>query len=71
MIKEYVRTLFEGKMNDAKFIDWVCEREGRFRFVVYQGMEAMDNNLEELNLTVRSYNCLRRAGYDTINCRGN
>ncbi len=64
---ESVRSLLEEKISDSDFVDWACEKGGRFRFVVYQGMEAMDKSFDELELTVRSYNCLRRAGYDTIN----
>ena len=54
-------------IKDEDFVDWICEHEGRFRFVVYQGMEAMEQDIDELELSVRSYNCLRRAGYQTIN----
>jgi len=54
-------------IKDEDFVEWICEHEGRFRFVVYQGMEAMDHHIDELELPVRPYNCLRRAGYQTIN----
>lgn len=35
-------------------------------FVVYMTEEFVNTNLEELDLSVRSYNCLRRAGFRTI-----
>ncbi len=61
------RELIENRISDSDFVDWLCEREGSFKFIVYQGMEAMEADLEALDLTQRSINCLRRAGYDTIN----
>ncbi len=64
---EYVRSLLSGIISDQDFVDWVCEKGGTFRFVVYQGLEAMDKDLSELELSVRAYNCLKRAKYDTIN----
>lgn len=62
----FSRDLIAEVIDDEEFVDWICEHEGRFRFVVYQGMEAMDNDIDELELSVRAYNCLRRAGYQTI-----
>lgn len=38
----------------------------RFRFPVYTGEEFMTTPIEELELSVRSYNCLRRAGLNTV-----
>ena len=54
-------------IKDEDFVDWVCDHEGRFRFVVYQGMEAMNKDICELALSGRPYLCLKRAGYKTIN----
>lgn len=62
-----VREEFMEKIGDQEFVDWVCSRGGKFRFPVYQGMEFMDNDIGELELSVRGYNCLKRAGYNTIN----
>ena len=62
-----VREMLEGKVEDEDFIKWACDREGKFRYVVYQGMDAMDEEIDSLDLSVRSYNCLKRAGYDTVN----
>lgn len=63
----FTREMIAERIDDAAFVDWLCERKGIFRFVVYQGMEAMEENIDSLELSVRSYNCLRRAGYDSIN----
>ena len=60
----FTREMIVERIDDDAFVDWLCEREGIFRFVVYQGMEAMEENIDSLELSVRSYNCLRRAGYD-------
>lgn len=59
--------LLSGIIEDQSFVGWIIDRGGKFRFVVYQGMEAMDADIAELNLSVRPYNCLKRAGYQTIN----
>lgn len=63
----FTREMLGEKIQDEAFVDWICERDGVFRFVVYQGMAAMDEDIDSLELSVRSYNCLRRAGYSTIN----
>ncbi|MBO4374459.1 MAG: hypothetical protein J5829_05075 [Lachnospiraceae bacterium] len=62
-----VKVLFESRIKDADFVNWATDRERRFRFVVYQGMPAMEEKIDSLDLSVRSRNCLRRAGYDTVN----
>ena len=53
--------------------DTACEIEAlyrkygqRFRFPVYMVDEFKMTPIEELDLSVRSYNCLRRAGMYTI-----
>ena len=61
------RELIAEKIKDEEFVDWICEHDGIFRFIVYQGMDAMEEEIDELDLSVRSYNCLKRAGYHTIN----
>lgn len=45
----------------------LCRNLGtRPRFPVYMNRELMSTPLEELELSVRSFNCLRRAGMFTI-----
>lgn len=63
----FSREMMAEKIQDEAFVDWICEHDGIFRFVVYQGMAAMEEDIDSLDLSVRSYNCLRRAGYQTIN----
>ncbi len=64
---ENTRELIASKINDESFVDWLCQREGDFKFIVYQGLDAMNSGIENLELTPRPYNCLKRAGYSTIN----
>ena len=58
---ESLRSLLEEKIHDPSFVNWACERDGRFRIIVYKGMQALEKGIDELELSVRSYNCLRRA----------
>lgn len=55
------------KIKNEEFENWIVKKQGRFRFVVYQGMKAMDAGIDSLELSVRAYNCLKRAGYNTVN----
>ena len=63
----FIREMIAEKIEDPAFVDWSCNHNGVFRFVVYQGLPAMEEDIDSLELSVRSYNCLRRAGYSTIN----
>lgn len=38
----------------------------KFKFPIYLNQEMMTADIESLDLSVRSNNCLRRAGYHTI-----
>ena len=52
---------------DCKELHELCSRLGkRPRFPVYLGKELLETPIEELELSVRSYNCLRRAGMVTV-----
>ena len=64
---ENMTAVLHEKLENDEFAEWICERVGKFRFVVYQGMSAMDDNIDNLELSVRSYNCLKRAGFNTVN----
>ena len=58
--------LLSEKIRNPEFLEWAGERDATFRFPVYQGKIYMDAGIEELELSVRSSNCLRQAGYDTV-----
>ncbi len=62
------RRLVSEVIDDNEFVEWFCSRNraGNFKIVVYEGMKAMETSIDDLNLTVRSANCLRRAGFDTV-----
>ena len=64
---ESMKALVLEKIEDEEFALWFNSFTGKMKFVVYQGMPEMDKDLVNLDLSVRPYNCLKRAGYDTIN----
>ena len=64
---ESMKALVLEKIEDEDFALWFNAFTGKMKFVVYQGMPEMDKDLANLDLSVRPYNCLKRAGYDTIN----
>ena len=64
---EDLNKMIREKISDTDFLQWVCKFNGKFRFPVYMGMACMDEDIDALSLSVRSYNCLKRAGYQTIN----
>ena len=44
----------------------VKERGDHFRYPVYMSEAFMNTTLEDMELSVRAYHCLQRAGYKTI-----
>lgn len=58
----FTREMISEKIENDAFVDWLCDRDGIFRFTVYQGMAAMYEDIDFLELSVRSYNCLRVPG---------
>ena len=64
---EELKELIKNSIDDPAFAEWLCDHIDSFKFVVYQGMDAMDKDVEALDLSLRSQNCLKRGGYDTIN----
>ena len=53
----FTREMISEKIENEAFVDWLCDRDGIFRFTVYQGMAAMDEDIDSLELSVRSYCC--------------
>lgn len=41
-------------------------RRGKYRFPIYINSSLEETDIENLELTVRAYNCLKRAGYHTV-----
>ncbi len=52
--------------NSMDGIDLHETRNGRFHFQVFLSQKMQETDIEGLELSVRSYNCLKRAGYETI-----
>ena len=50
----------------AKFSEIKKNRNGRLRFPIYITEKLRETEIEALDLSVRSSNCLHRAGYRTI-----
>ena len=58
--------MMERKRDCRELIE-VCRGLGpRPRFPVYLGEELLGTPIEDLELSVRSFNCLRRAGMATV-----
>ena len=61
----------QRRRNFREFDDIYRKYGKRFRFPVYLGEAFLEAPLENLELSVRSYNCLRRSGiryvYDIVN----
>lgn len=62
------QTVFNEIMNLAPNVKFkeIKERRGKLRFPMYINHALMETNLEVLELSMRSSNCLHRAGYRTI-----
>lgn len=57
-----IKALFEG----IPEVDIHPKHGGRFRFPIYMTDSLANTDIEVLELSVRSINCLRRAGIHTI-----
>lgn len=57
----------EQRRRNYREFDEIYRKYGRrFRFPVYLGTEFLETPLEDLELSVRSYNCLRRSGIRNV-----
>ena len=57
----------EQKRSTLRDFDAIYAKYGKqLRFPVYLGRTLAEAPLEDLELSVRSYNCLKRAGMDTV-----
>ena len=59
--------LIAEKIDDQQFVSWAKQHDTAFNFPAYQGNLAMEADIDALDLSVMSYNCLKREGYVTIN----
>ena len=57
----------EQRRKKCREVEEIYEKYGqKFRFSVYLGTTFLETPLEDLELSVRSYNCLRRAGVRNV-----
>ena len=57
----------EQRRKKCREVEEIYEKYGqKFRFPVYLGTTFLETPLEDLELSVRSYNCLRRAGVRNV-----
>ena len=55
-----------GVMNQLAGVNLHEKKGGRFRFRMHMTQGMSDTSIEALDLSVRSYNSLKRAGYNSI-----
>ena len=67
-MKETVKEILKemGKYSNRPMEEIVKERGDRFRYPVYMSDSFMKTPLEDIELSVRAYHCLQRAGYKSI-----
>ncbi len=65
MNKSQCQTVIEI-MNSLKVVELKRKPGGKFNFPIYMTQSMRDRNIEDLDLSARAYNCLKRAGYNTI-----
>lgn len=65
MNKEQGQTMMEV-MNSLEGVTFRKKHGGNFRFRMYMTKEMLNAPIEVLDLKVRPYNCLKRAGYKTV-----
>ena len=53
-------------MSNGSMIEFLYEHKKFIRFNVYLSKKELDENLSVLDLSQRSINCLRRAGFNTM-----
>lgn len=51
---------------EADFMEIKKRRNGKLRFPMYLNSELKETEIETLDLTVRSSNCIRRASFQTV-----
>ena len=56
----------DGLRREETMMAEKCKKEGKLRFPMYVNEALMTTELEVLDLSQRSSNCLHRAGFQTI-----
>lgn len=55
-----------GIMNQMDGVNLHEKKGGRFKFRMHMTQEMSESSIETLDLSVRSYNSLKRAGFNTV-----
>ena len=55
-----------SNLNGVTVEDIFRAKQNKITFCVYESGRFMNAGIEDLDLSVRSYNCLRRAGHHTV-----
>ena len=55
-----------GIINGMEGVELKRKIGGKFHFPMYMTLTMKDRSIEDLDLSARSYHCLKRAGYNTI-----
>ena len=53
-------------MNALEGVNLKRKAGGKFHFPMYMTQSMRNKSIDDLELSVRSYNCLKRAGYNTV-----
>lgn len=53
-------------VEDKDFEAWIRNQNGVFQFPVYPETEPNKEDISVMELSVRLYNCLERAGFTTV-----
>ena len=64
MVEEILKEM--SKYSTRPMAELIKERGEHFRYPVYLSEAFMKTPIEDMELGVRAYNCLKRAGYQTI-----
>lgn len=54
------------RLGNIRLEDINKSKSGRLKFAMYINAEMMNTDILDLELSVRSYNCLKRSGYETV-----
>ena len=67
-MKETVKEILQemSRYSTRPMEEVIRERGDHFRYPVYMSAAFMNTALEDMELSVRAYHCLQRAGYKTI-----
>ena len=63
---EMEMTFIMAHAQDTLMTTMILEKQARFTIDAYKRIAELDKQIEDLDLSVRSYNCLKRAGIHSV-----